>query len=74
MRYFCFYDQHYIECVRDKIIGSIFLRAFGVTLSLTKRNKLRLIQGFETVDNAVKRTEESLEKIELVKYFNVYLT
>ena len=57
-----------------KIIGSIFLRAFGVTLSLTERNKLRLIQGFETVDNIVKRTEESLEKIELIKYFNVYLT
>ena len=51
-----------------------FLRAFGVTLSLAKRNKLRLIQGFETVDNAVKRTEESLEKIDLVKYSFVYLT
>ena len=57
-----------------KIIGSILLRAFGVTLSLTKRNKLHLIQGFEAVDNVVKRTAESLEKIELVKYFNVYLT
>ena len=45
-----------------------------MTLSLTKRKKLRLIEGFETVDNAVKRTEESLEKIGLVKYVNVYLT
>ena len=42
--------------------------------ALTKRNKLRLIQGFETVNNAVKRTEESLEKIELVKHIFLYLT
>ena len=46
-----------------------FLGAFGVSRSLAKRTKLRLMQGFETVDNAVKRTGELLEKIDLVKFF-----
>ena len=38
--------------------------AFGITLSFDKRSQLCLIQ----MDSAVKRTEESLEKIGSVKY------
>ena len=43
-------------------------RAFGVPLSMRNRNKLRLLQGFETKKDAVERTEVTKAKIRQVQY------
>ena len=41
-------------------------RAFGVNLSMRKRNTLRLLEGFEKKDDAANRTKYTFEKIRLV--------
>ena len=42
------------------------IRAFSVPISMGKRNKLRIIQGFGGSDDAFNRTMSTLEKVKLV--------
>ena len=40
--------------------------AFGLPISLRSRNKLRLSRGFETEEDAIKRSTTEKNKIEMV--------
>ena len=43
-----------------------YFRAFGLPISLRSRNKLRLSRGFETEEDAIKRSTTEKNKIEMV--------
>lgn len=49
----------------------IHSRAYGVPLSMRNRNKLRLLQGFESHNDAHKRTEENKIKIRQVPFLYI---
>ena len=51
-----------------------YFRAFGLPISLRSRKKLRLSRGFETKQDAIKRSTAEKNKIETVSWciFSLY--
>ena len=55
--------QHFKKSVEKHLKETTVLRTFGTELSLSKRNKIRIIESFETQEQCRKRTNNDLEKI-----------
>lgn len=51
------------------VIYSLIKRAYGVPVSMRNRNKLRIIQGLETQDEARKRMENQKPEVNFLVHY-----